>query len=78
MSATIEQAREAKTKFLELPIGCPEFIGIGIGLVDDGYVVKVMLLKKPANLDEYPTVCDGVPVKYEVVGKIKPLGNKGW
>ena len=65
---TLEQARAAKkaaTKALaDLPV-----VGIGITRVGEGYGLKINLDAAPTG--EVPETVDGVPLKVEVVGKIR-------
>lgn len=75
MSIPIELVRKAKEKFQELMLDMPEVIGIGIEQVSDGFGLKVLLRRKPRNLGTYPVSCHGVPVSYEVVGKIRALST---
>jgi hypothetical protein len=70
---TLDEARAAKAKALD------EFrrkakasvVGVGITRIDGGYGVKVNLDAPPAPDTELPDAIDGVPVRVEVVGKIR-------
>ncbi|HEX3150719.1 MAG TPA: hypothetical protein VHR66_21755 [Gemmataceae bacterium] len=65
---TLEQARAAKeravTELADLPV-----VGIGITRVGDGYALKVNLDSAPSGA--VPSAVNGVPIKVEVVGKIR-------
>jgi hypothetical protein len=78
MTATLEQARSAKDKVLDIVRSNPELnellVGIGISFVGEGYGVKVNLSGSPVSDQVLPPTMDGVPVHTEIVGEIKPLG----
>lgn len=65
---TLEQARAAKVRAVEELAALP-VVGIGITRVGDGYGLKVNLGADPTG--EVPTTVAGVPVKVEVVKKIR-------
>lgn len=46
-------------------------VGVGITRIGDGYGVKVNLETSPAADVDLPDKIDGVPVRVEVVGKIR-------
>ena len=66
--ATLEQARAAKVVAVKALSDLP-VVGIGITRVGDGYGLKVNLGAAPEG--EVPATVAGVPVKVEVVGKIR-------
>ena len=66
--STLEEARAAKERAKEVLSGLP-VVGIGITRVGDGYGLKVNLDAAPKT--EVPAAVDGVPVRVEVVGKIR-------
>ncbi|WP_029356349.1 hypothetical protein [Bosea sp. 117] len=69
--AGYQRARDAKVHLRAiLPPGL-ELAGIGISLVDGRTAVKVNLGSAPAKELDLPKTVDGVPVIYEVVGKIR-------
>jgi hypothetical protein len=69
-SATLEQAELAKQKLRALLAESVDVRGVGIVLLDDGYGVKVGLLRKEAKT-MVPDDVDGVPVIVDVVGAIR-------
>lgn len=69
--ATLEAAREAKKKVVELFEGEEYVNGIGIGLVAGGYAVQVNLLDVTEPGSDLPSSVDGVPVLYRVSGDIR-------
>jgi hypothetical protein len=71
MTATIDQARAAKTKLAERLKLRADVVGIGIGRDDASYCVKVNL--RTAKTGDLPDAVDGVAVRYEVVGTIRPI-----
>ncbi len=68
MGHTLEQARAAKDKAKEL---FTSNVGVGITRVNDGYAVKVNLRSPLVDKENIPAAIDGVPVQFEVVGKIR-------
>lgn len=67
MSASLEQARAAKTALAARLLGHPAVNGIGITPDGDGHAVRVNL-NMPA--DDLPDEQDGVPVRARMVGPI--------
>ena len=67
-NSTLEQARAAKTKTVELLAALP-VVGVGITRIGEGYGVKVNLSESVA--EAVPEHVDGVPLQTEIVGKIK-------
>ena len=65
---TLEQARAAKAVAAKALAALP-VVGIGITRVGEGYGLKVNLGADPTS--EVPATVDGVPVKVEVVGKVR-------
>lgn len=68
MKCTLEEARAAKDKAKKL---FAANVGVGIMRVDDGYAVKVNLRQPMEDRENIPSLIDGVPVKFEVVGEIR-------
>ena len=69
-AASISKARAARAKAAEL-LGDSKLVnGIGIAREAKGYAVKVNLVKVPRD-GSLPAEIDGVPVRVEVVGRIK-------
>jgi hypothetical protein len=67
----LEAVRRAKMRFAELvlPEGV-EVVGVGIGVSGSDPALKVNLRRAPANPGALPRSLDGVPVIYDVAGKI--------
>lgn len=70
-AASIEQARAAKEKALKGLGRTLAVVGIGITRVDAGYGLKVNLREAPPRGVSLPDAIDGVPVRIEVVGRIR-------
>src|SRR3954451_25025790 len=70
-SCTLDEARAAKARALDLFRRKATVVGVGITRIDDGYGVKVNLQTPPDPKAELPATIDGVPVRVEVVGKIR-------
>lgn len=72
MDATkLEAVRRAKARFAQLAPEGIEVVGIGIGLSGSEAALKVNLRTAPKDRSALPTLIDGVPVIYEIVGRIK-------
>lgn len=69
--ATIDEARAAKEKVTRLLEGRPGLRGIGLSRFNGGYALKVNIADR-AYAPDVPDDVDGVPVKVEVVGEIRP------
>jgi len=67
---TIDEARAAKAKALELPKNSPCVVGVGIARLAHGYGVKVNLRRAAGEAEMLPEAIDDVPVSVEVVGTI--------
>ena len=65
---TLQEARAAKSKALDLFNGLAKVVGVGITRIDGGYGVKVNLENKPAPEVALPASVAGVPVFIEIVG----------
>ena len=72
MLVTRGQARAAKGAALRHFQKFAEVVGVGITRLNDGYAVKVNLAGPVAPGVELPAAIEGVPVRVEVVGVIKP------
>ena len=68
---TLEQARAAKKKAIELFSSIAPVTGVGITKIDGGYGLKVNLRRKPARGTRVLTDVVGVPVQVEVTGPIR-------
>jgi hypothetical protein len=69
--ATLEQARAAKAKAVELYGDLPEVVGVGIAPLHGGYVVQINLKEHSTNGPRLPTAIDQVPLRASVVGRIE-------
>ncbi len=76
MSATLDQARAAKSKALGMLKGIRTVRGVGIAKSGDNYVLKVNLQRSPKGKTVLPAEVDGVPVALEVVGDVRKLPAK--
>jgi hypothetical protein len=71
-SATLEQARAAKDVALKMFAKLAGEFSVGITPWEDGtYGLKVNLTTPPAPSTKFPTEVNGVPVRVEVVGRIR-------
>ncbi len=68
---TLEEARAAKPKALEVFAALASVVGVGVTRIGDGYGVKVNLEGKPATETELPASVAGVPVQVEIVGTVR-------
>ncbi len=73
MSTTsLDEARAAKERAKSLLAGNSLVVGLGLIRVGDGYGVKVNLVSPPAADTRLPETINGVPVRIEVIGTIRP------
>lgn len=70
MTASIKDARRAKPKAMEAARLCATVAGVGLTRVAGSYAVKILLAETAPASAELPETVDGVPVVYEVVGRI--------
>jgi hypothetical protein len=68
----LDQARAAKERAKSLFAGKASVVGIGLTRVGDGFGVKVNLDAPPAPDADLPETIDGVPVRIDVIGTIRP------
>jgi hypothetical protein len=68
---SLDKARRAKARVLEIVGRVASVVGVGITRVDGGYGVKVNLREPPAAGALLPESVDDVPVRVEVVGTIR-------
>lgn len=68
---TLEQARAAKARAMDVFGPLAPVVGVGVTRVDGGYGVKVNLESDPPAGTALPAAVDGVPVKVEVVGRLR-------
>lgn len=64
-------ARAAKEHAKSVLSRLPGVVGIGLTKVEDRYAVKVNLEAELPRSAKAPRSIDGVPVKYDVVGRIR-------
>lgn len=69
---TIEEARAAKPAALRQFQKLGDVVGVGITRVSDDYALKVNLSGPVAPGVNLPTHVDGVPVRVEVTGPVRP------
>jgi hypothetical protein len=67
---TLDEARRAKARALEIFKPLASVVGVGITNLDGGYAVRVTLCEPPAQGVELPETIDDVPVQVRVVGPI--------
>ena len=67
---TLDEARAAKERALEVFRGLAPVVGVGITTIDGGYGVRVNLLEAPMPGVKLPQDIDGVPVQVRVVGEV--------
>ncbi len=70
---SLERARQAKQHAADLFGRFGTVVGTGIISIDGGYGIKINLLDQPAEDLVLPERVEGVPVKVEVVGSVRPL-----
>jgi hypothetical protein len=73
---SLERARAAKARALELFSTLGDVVGIGLTRIDDQYGLKVNLSSPPKDAGTLPREVDGVRVKVEVVGTIRKRSEK--
>ena len=70
-TCSLDQARAAKVHVLQILRDAPGLAGVGITRIGRGYGVKVNLSSMPRGDLGLPAEVDGVPVRLEVVGRIR-------
>ena len=68
----LDAVRRAKKRFSEIVPKEVEVAGVGIALGKGDPALKVNLRKAPDNPDILPKTVDGIPIFYDVIGKIVP------
>jgi len=71
-TSTLAEARAAKKKAAAQLAHVPELNGIGITRIGRGYGLKINLARSVGGAMSLPHQVDGVPVRVEVVGAIRP------
>jgi hypothetical protein len=74
MTVSLDRARRAKATLSRKLEGTEGLLGIGITKSGDDYAVKINYERPP--VDPPPSTEDGVPVTFEVVGKIRKRARK--
>ena len=72
-ATTLDQARAAKPRALEIFGPLADVVGVGITRIESGYGLKINLGRTPDGQVQLPSEIDGVPVRAEVVGPIRKL-----
>ncbi len=67
----LEAVRRAKKRFASAMPADVEVVGVGIGVSGTVPALKVNLKSKPADESRLPKTIEGVPVIYDVIGKVK-------
>jgi len=67
---TIDDARAAKQRALEVFRALADVVGIGITRIGEGYGLKVNLRQPPEGGVALPDKIDRVPIRIEIVGTI--------
>jgi hypothetical protein len=68
---TLDRARAAKPQALGMFKRMAKVVGIGITRIGNSYGLKVNLQRMPDTRTTLPNEINGVPVRVEVVGKVK-------
>ena len=68
---TLEQARAAKATAKSTFAKLGNVTGIGITKIGAHYALKINLASAPADAT-FPTNIDGVPIRLEITGPIRP------
>lgn len=69
---TLERARAAKAHIARQLANLPTLTGIGLSRVKGEYAVKVNLSEPLASEATLPDEVDGVPLRIEITGPIRP------
>jgi hypothetical protein len=67
----LDRARAAKARAHAVFSKLGEVVGVGITTIGSEYGLKINLATPPKTSTELPTEVDGVPVRVEVVGRIR-------
>ena len=71
-TATIDEARAAKARALEIFGRLGVVASVGITRVGGGYGLKINLREALGPGVALPTVVEGVPVRVDVIGTVRP------
>lgn len=69
---TLEQARAAKAAVLKRFQKLGIVAAVGITRIENDYAVKVNVSEQPAKALKLPARINGVPVRVEVTGAVRP------
>jgi hypothetical protein len=74
---TFEQVKTIMDRHAPALMELDGVVGVSIGALEDGaFVIQVMIREtNAALLDSIPDVIDGIPVRVEETGEIRPLGD---
>lgn len=73
-ASTLDKARAAKARAQKVFSKLADVVGVGITTIGSEYGLKVNLSSEPTK--DLPKEVDGVPVRVEVVGKIRKRDSK--
>jgi hypothetical protein len=74
--STLDRARAAKERAHEVFSKLADVVGVGITTIGSEYGLKVNVSSPPPPSNVLPREVDGVPVRVEVVGKIRKRNSK--
>jgi len=74
--STLARARAAKARAHEVFSKLADVVGVGITTIGSEYGLKVNVSSPPPSSNTLPSEVDGVPVRVEVVGKIRKQDPK--
>lgn len=72
----LDRARAAKAHAHTVFSKLGKVVGVGITTIGSEYGLKINLASQPPTSTELPTEVDGVPVRVEVVGRIRKQDTK--
>jgi hypothetical protein len=75
-SSGLDKARAAKARAHEVFSKLADVVGVGITTIGSEYGLKVNVSSPPPPSNVLPSEVDGVPVRMEVVGKIRKRDSK--
>lgn len=75
-SPGLDKARAAKARAHEVFSKLADVVGVGITTIGSEYGLKVNVSSPPPPSSVLPKEVDGVPVRMEVVGKIRKRDSK--
>jgi len=72
----LDRARAAKARAHAVFSKLGDVVGVGITTIGSQYGLKINLASPPPTSSELPTEVDGVPVRVEVVGRLRKRAHK--